>query len=378
MRLLLTVSAVAMITTAWSQQTASTDYFAEGKKAKTDKNFELALENFKKATVQKPTDGEAWYELGYCYNELEKYADAIPVLKNAKVYWKNQAKVFYESGYANDYGGKTDDAIQDYKKCIELDENFSGAYRQLGNIYFDIDKDYKTALEYYNQYIDYSVVTDISSKTWHRKGYCENEMGNYEDAIMNLKKSIALDSKYAAAYDELGFAYYKLNRADEAIEAYTTSKQLDPASSTSSSGLGDIYRFLKKDIDQAFSNYKKGAELNAKSQNCNYGMGWCYNEKADYKAAIPYLKKAVELNNKYAAAYTELGYAYYALKKYDEALVELGKSVALFDASAPDYYMGLCYIGKNQKIEAQQIYKKLVELNSPDAENLLKKINAML
>jgi tetratricopeptide (TPR) repeat protein len=202
-------------------------------------------------------------------------------------------------------------------------------------------------------------------------------LGNYEDAIIYLKKSIALDNKYAAAYDELGFAYYKLNRADEAIEAYTTSKQLDPASSTSSSGLGDIYRLLKKDIGQAFTNYKKGVELNANSQNCNYGVGWCSNEKADYKAAIPYLKKAVELNNKYAAAYTELGYAYYALKRYDEALVELGKSVALTDASAPNYYMGLCYIGKNKKIEAQQIYKKLVELNSPDAENLLKKINAM-
>jgi tetratricopeptide (TPR) repeat protein len=377
MHLFLTITGLTMVVTAWSQPAGSTDYFAEGKKAKTDKNFTLAVENFKKATAQKPTDGEAWYELGYCYNELAKYADAIPALKNAKTYWKDKAQVFYESGYANDFLNKSDDAIGDYKKCLELNENFSGAYRQLGNIYYDIDKDYKTALEHYNHYVDFSLESEISSKTWYKKGYCENEMAQYEDAVMSLKKSVALDNKYASAYDELGFACYKLSHADDAIEAYTASKQLNSASSAPFSGLGDIYRFLKKDNDQAFTNYKKGVELNAKSQNCNYGVGWCYNEKANYEAAIPYLKKAIELNSKYAAAFTELGYAYYALKRYDEALVELVKSAGLFNGSAANYYIGLCYVGKNQKIDAQQIYKKLVDLNSPDADKLLKKINAM-
>jgi tetratricopeptide (TPR) repeat protein len=378
MRLFLTLLGLTVTAIAWSQPSEAIDYFAEGKKAQTDKNYTLAVENFKKATAQKPTDGEAWYELGWCYNELLKYTEAISALKNAKTYLKDQPKVFYESGYANDFGGKIDDAVQDYKKCIELNENYSGAYRQLANIYFDIDKDYETALKYYNQYINFSLESDISVQTWYRKGYCENESGQYEDAIIWLKKAVELDNKYAAAYDELGFAYYKLNRADEAIEAYTNSKQLNSASSASSSGLGDVYRFLKKDNDAAFTNYKKGVEINPKSQNCNYGTGWYYNEKANYLAAIPYLQKAIELNNKYAAAFTELGYAYYALKRYDEALVELGKSVALFNASAPNYYIGLCYVAQNKKIDAQQIYKKLVELNSPDADNLLKKINAML
>lgn len=271
MRSLLTITAFFCLASSWSQPT---DYFAEGKKAKEAKNFTLALENFKKATDQKPTDGEAWYELGWCQNELGKYTDAIAALKNAKTYWKDQAKVYYESGYANDYANNVDDAIADYKKCIELSPSYSSAYRDLANIYFDVDKDYETALDYYDSYINYSLESEISNKTWYRKGYCENEAEEFEDAIISLKKSIALDAKYA-----------------------------------------------------------------------------------------PSLK--------------ELGYAYYGLKRYDEALTELNKSLQIEESNTAYYYCGLCYIAQNQKTKAQDIYKKLVEIKSPDADKLLEKINAM-
>jgi tetratricopeptide (TPR) repeat protein len=274
MRLFITILAMASLFTGWTQPAGSPDYFAEGKKAKTEKNYSLAIENFKKATAQKPDDGEAWYEMGWCYNELAKYADAIKSLENAKTYWKNQAKVYYESGYAYDFAGLIDKAVSDYLECIQLFSSYSGAYRQLANIYFDVDKDYKNALKYYSQYIDYSLESEISSKTWYKKGFSEMEMDQYEDAIISLKKSVALDTKYAYAYNELG-------------------------------------------------------------------------------------------------------YAYYILKKYDEALMELDKSIKIAESSVPYYYCGLCYIAKNQKTKAQDAYKKLTDLNSPDAATLLTKINAM-
>ncbi len=376
MRLTLTLFAIIVATSSWAQP-SGTDYFAEGKKAKAANNYALAIENFKKATEQKPSYAEAWYELGWCYNEEKKYNDAINALKNAKRLSPDEAKVFYESGYANDFGEKYEDAIADYKRCIELDSDYGAAYRQLANIYFDLDKDYANALQYYLQYIDRSAEKDISSKTWYKKGYSEIEAAQYDDAIASLKKSAALDPKYAPAYDEIGFAYYKLSQPDEAISAYTSSMRIDAKSSTPYSGTGDVFRYLKQNPEEAFNYYKKGVEINPKSQNCNFGVGWCYNDKSNYEAAIPYLKKTIEINPKYAAAFTELGYAYYGLKRYDEALMELNKSVKLNEGGVAYYYIGLCYIAKNQKEKAKEIHQKLVALNSKDAPNLLAKINAM-
>ena len=375
MRFFLTIIGLSVITSVWSQA-VTTDYFADGMKAIEGKNYTQAIEYFKKATEQKPQYGEAWYELGWCYNEQAKYEDAINALQHAKTWWKD-AKVYYESGYANDFGGKTADAIADYKKCIELNETYAGAYRQLANVYFDVSKDYKTALSYYVRYVKYGTEKDITAKTWYKKGYCEIEVSQYDEALISLQRAIAIDNKYAAAHDELGYVYYKQGKADEAIAAYNNSRQLDSNSSAACSGLGDVYRYLKKNADEALNWYKKGVRLNPKSQNCNYGTGWCYNEKGKYRDAIPYLKKTIEINSQYTAAYTELGYAYYALKRYDEALTELDNSLKLAETAVCYYYKGLCYVAKNQRLDAQDMYKKLVALKSPDAANLLKRIDTM-
>jgi tetratricopeptide (TPR) repeat protein len=377
MRLLLTIIGLYIITPVLAQPAGNTDHFAAGMKAIESKNYTQAIVHFKNAVAQKPQYGEAWYELGWCYNEQAKYEEAINALQQAKTWWKDAAKVYYESGYANDFGGKTAEAIKDYKKCIELSETYASAYRQLANIYFDIDKDYKTALSYYTAYIKYNEGKDITAKIWYRKGYTEIETNQYNEALISLQKAVGLDNKYASAYDEMGYVYYKQGKADEAIAAYTTSRQADTSGSAACSGLGDTYRYLKKNTDEALTWYKKGAQLNPKSQNCNYGAGWCYNEKGKYSDAIPYLKKTVAINNQYAAAYTELGYAYYALKRYDDAIAELDRSLKLSETATVYYYKGLCYVGKYQKLEAQAMYQKLIELKSADASNLLKRIDTM-
>jgi superkiller protein 3 len=376
MRWLISLFALTFFIPAFSQ-TGMVDFFAEGKKAADAKNFALAIENYKKAIAQKPADGESWYEIGWCYNEMEKYEDAVKALANAKIYLTNQPRVFFESGYSNEFSGRTDDAIADYKKCIELDQHYASAYRYLANIYNEIKKDYVTASSYYNQCINYSRESEISAKTWYRKGFCENESGQYEDAVSSLQRAITTDNKYTDAWNELGYAYFKLGKAGEAIQAYSTCKTIDTKNTMACSGIGDVYRYLRKDVDSAMKSYTEGITINPKSAGNNFGLGWCYDEKGNYEAAISYLKKAIELNNKYAVAYTELGYAYYSLKRYDEALAELNTSVSLVNASAANYYMGLCYVAKKLKAKAQEIYQRLVDLNTTDAGNLLDKINAM-
>jgi protein O-GlcNAc transferase len=363
---------MAVLTTS-----AQADPFADGKKAQTDEKFELALESFKKATAQKPLDGEAWYELGWTYNELGKYADAVKALSKAKLYLKDAPKVFYESGYANDFADNIPDAVKDYQKAIELKSNYADAYRQLANIAFDIDKDYDKALKLYNQYVNYSTEADISSKTWYKKGFSEIEFEKWDDAITSLKKSIALDDKYAAAFDEIGYAYYKTGDAELATEAYLTSAKLLGTSSTPYTGLGDVYHYLKEQPDQAMVYYKKAIEINPKSASSQFGVGWCYNDKSEYAAAIPYLKKAVEITDTYTSAYTELGYSYYGLGRYSDALLLLQKSISLTPTASAYYYQGLCFVNLKQKTKALEVQKKLEQLGSDNAAVLLTKINEM-
>jgi tetratricopeptide (TPR) repeat protein len=376
MRPYLLILALASWITALPQGNTP-DYFADGKKAADARNFTLAVENYKKAIAQKPDHGEAWYEMGWCYNELNNFTEAGKALDNAKLYLKDQPKVYFESGYTNQSLGKIEEAISDFRKCVEVNASYASAYRYLAAIYQDSKKDYKTAADYYNQYINYSRESEISVKTWYKKGLCENEAGQYEDAVESLKRALLIDNRYTDAYNELGYAYYQLARPDEAIEAYSNSRKYGPQTCTPCAGLGDVFRSLRKDVDMALKNYQDGLTIDPASLACNYGAGWCFNEKKNYAGALPFLQKATRVNSLYAPAYTELGYAYYALQRYDEAIIELSKSVQLANSSVPNYYMGLCYIAKKQKAKAQEIYQKLQSLNAKDASNLLEKINSM-
>jgi len=49
---------------------------------------------FKKATEADPSYGEAWYKLGWCYNDQETYTLASEALKKAKVLMPTAQKFF--------------------------------------------------------------------------------------------------------------------------------------------------------------------------------------------------------------------------------------------------------------------------------------------
>jgi hypothetical protein len=57
-------------------------------------------------------------------------------------------------------------------------------------------------------------------------------------------------------------------------------------------------------------------------------------------------------------AWYEPDWCYNEMSKYDEALTGLNTSVGLSDISAPNYYMDLYYIAKNQKTKAKDDISK--------------------
>lgn len=205
-------------------QTATAAY-NEGIKQKQAKNYEAAITAFKKAISLNASYKEACYEAGWCLNEQEKYEDALYYLKKADRLWPDQAKIKFELGYASEKTDKPDDAIDYYKTCISLYEDYTLAYKALGNVYFK-QQNYKKALDFYQTYTEKEPKIK-SAEFYYRKGYCENDLEKYEDAVTSLNKSIALDDAYANARTELGYSLYALGRYSEAIEQLNKSVSLN-------------------------------------------------------------------------------------------------------------------------------------------------------
>src|ERR1051326_4639898 len=75
----------------------------------------------------------------------------------------------------------------------------------------------------------------------YKAGWCYNEIEDYENAIIYLRKAVQLDDHTAKIFFELAYAYDNTDKADRAKMNYQKVLELDPEYYTADKNLGDIY-----------------------------------------------------------------------------------------------------------------------------------------
>ena len=218
------------------------------------------------------------------------------------------------------------------------------------------------------------------SEAYYQAGWCCNELEKYEDAAELLKKyRPTTTNEKKNKYNQLGFSYYKLQRATEAIIEYKNTIELFPNDGIALRGLGNVYYEIAEDHDSAIEYFEKAIKEDEEdSKPIYYKLGWLYNDKERYDDAIKILLKAIDYDSEDSGYREELGYAYYQKEEYEFAITQLNKAISLDDASKLGYYYkGLCFIATNKKGEAMSIYYKLKELDSDSAGELMDKITRM-
>ena len=369
--LLLMITVITGITQA---QTTAKEWYDKGKSLKTDEKYKEAVDAFKKAVSLKPSYPEALHQLGWCYNELKMYNEALDALKKEENNGPaDKASTWLEIGYAYKGLKKYDDAVSYFNKAITEDPQYALAYKERGDAYYKMP-DYEKALADFNKYA--SLETDITDADfYYDKAWCENEFKKFSEAVQSLKKCIELDDKYSDAFSELGYSYYELNLNDESLANYRIAMALDNGTDYHPIlGIADVYYDNLKNYDSAIYYYEKGTQLQKKNKSAYYRLGWCYNDKEKYAEAIRPLQAAVLLDAEYDKARTELGYAYYKLDQYDNALAQL-KPVMNRDSKdqLSRYYAGFCYYLKGDQDNLKRMIDQLKGLNATDYVQTLTK-----
>jgi tetratricopeptide (TPR) repeat protein len=353
------------------------DFYKQGLVLKTEKKYREAIESFTKAASLKTAYGEALFELGWCYNEIQDYGMAIDHLIKALEAWPGVPKVYFELGYAYEKSNKTDSAIALYNRCLVYKPDYLNAYKQLAFIAFN-QKNYALALAHYNKAIS-RIAGDIKDYLfWYRKGYCENSIEDYTNAKISLLNSLSYKKDELNTLLELGFACKQLKNNEAAIDYYKQAIELNPQSHIGYNGIGDVFRDNVKNMQEATVWYKKTLDINPKERKGNFGIGYCLNSTGQYEAAIPYLKTAIESEPNYTAAFVELGYSHYKTDKYTEAITYLSTAAGLNSKNInARYYLGLVYLKQKNKEKAQQMADELKNLGSKFSEELQKKVNEL-
>lgn len=212
----------------------------------------------------------------------------------------------------------------------------------------------------------------------YEAAWCLNEIGEYAEAITYTDMYEPAD-KYEKSkkYCERGYAYYKLESQDNAVQAYETALEAVPDDGTALRGIGDVYYNSDDDYEKAIEYYEKAIELDEdNSKGCYFKLGWLYNDMTEYDDAINVLLKAINYDDEDADAYRELGYAYYQKGENNSAIYQLEKNIKLDPESKfGHYYLGLVYIATGEKEKAREMYAKLKSIDEDQAEKLKAEID---
>lgn len=205
--------------------------------------------------------------LGKAYIKLNKPDDAIFHLKKAKTQAPDESEPFFFLGMAFLAKDEPSSAIQEFTKAISQESNNPLFYYWRGNAYFSLAdytnplpsefcsvEDYRRAAEFglYNPDLFFMYGNALISRGFYYLKTKDEKNGwdFLEQAIVKYKKAIELSPSASNAYNNMGLAYYYLDKLDEAISSFKNAIELEPQIAFFHDNLGDAY-------------YKKGLFENA-------------------------------------------------------------------------------------------------------------------
>lgn len=204
-----------------------------------------AVALLKNAIELKPSFAEALYELGWCYNEMQQYQLALPVLAKGRQILPDDYRMIYEAGFAKAQSGMNDEAMNDYNRVIVLNSSFARVYAARADLYKDVRENTANALEDYLKALEYDSTT---VKVYYWVGWCYNDLGQFEKAIPYLQKAISFEKQNYLSYSEIGFSCFSLGRYSEAVEYLSRADLLKPKFETTVYYLGLCY--VKQNLKQ--------------------------------------------------------------------------------------------------------------------------------
>lgn len=112
-----------------------------------------------------------------------------------------------------------------------------------------------------------------------------------------------------------------------------------------------------------------------------YNQGVEAQEKGDYQRAVKLYEKALKAKPEYADALNNLGYSLRNIAKQymDEAMQSYNKALKIQkDHEQALEYQGELYVWRGQLLKANENYKQLERMNSPEAAELKQHLDRVL
>lgn len=245
-------------------------------------------------------------------NTMERnkiWKDELTLWADAKHKSPNLIRPYNNLGEAHDKLGNYDQAVDEFKKALNINPNYFFGLNNLGNVYGK-QKKYEEAISYFqkalNQKPDYSPAHYNIARAYHL-------VGKKQEAAESYRKAIQFNPYFEQAYYNLGYLSMELSGFDEAIENFNKFLKMQPNHSRAHFGLGNAL-MMKGQLDLAMQEYRVSGKLDPTFALPYMNMANIQMQTQNISAAIENYEKALKIKPDMAAIHLSLGMIYYQFK----------------------------------------------------------------
>jgi tetratricopeptide (TPR) repeat protein len=286
------------------------------------------------------------------YTVLDSLGDIIvSAPNNAYNYYRRALYLHNEYEY--------DQAIADIDRAILIDSNIAEYYNEKGNIYYDNNLFDEAFLSYQKAIeLDKKLVNSILQLSNIEVG-----LGNYELAMEMVNEALRIEPMNPEGYYLKGFIYLDKSDTSLAISSFRTAIEVDPDHYNSYIMLGKLYD--TKEHDFAGDYYDNALRIRPNSIEALYNKGMFLQRVEKYEEAYAIYDKIIELDSAAYFAYYNRGYIMLVSdSSYSSAIKEFEISLVYYPYYFQALYnIGLCYENLGDYEQAEEYYKKSLDIN---------------
>ena len=302
-------------------------------------NPDEAMRQAQKAVTLDPENSMGYYLMAYINEKcLNRQDQAEQLYRLALELNSLNGKAYMGMASLLSKQGKDEVSEALIRKALEADADDPEAHLALSRV-MSKRGDSKKAESDLRQ----AIKTDPSNPVLHA------ELGNIlslngdraPEAEAEYKKALELGPNVGLCHLSFAkFLYDKRDRVEEAEKELRQALKLDTTLDEARVRLGDLLVLRKKVYDEADEHYKKALAVNPKNALALVGLGRIKAELyQDYAAAESELKKALVIDPNLTLAYNLLGLLYQKnLNRYMEAKSSFEKALSIDSKYAPAHY----------------------------------------
>jgi len=321
-----------------------------------------------------PEDAQLWFMLSAVCGQMQDFPAAEQYCKKALDINSTVPSAFYNLAVAQRGQGKIDEAFASLEKAIHLQEDFTAALYEQGNIYLE-KQDYTHAINCYRKVIDGA---PEAFQAYSGMAMALQQLGEIESAVAACIESLRLNSAQQDVTLRLATLFDNQHETDDAIQYYKRAIELGYKKADVFINIGRMFA-SRGDHSEAESYYKQALTIEPDAIEALTNLALLYEETHNLTSALEYIKKAYQLDAEDERVIYNYANILVSLRQYTQAEIlyrkVLDKNPNHVEA---EVNLGNLYLLSGRANEAQETYSHACNIR-PDYQdacsNMLMSLN---